>query len=442
MRKIAHIVNPVIVPQSSDLYVAQPITFETMRVAQENARGIVDVELYSAQFPEDHPLIPKHLCPTPNLERSVLDLATFKQKRKLPILRDILDRLYNATKAEYLIYSNVDIALMPYFYIAVNRLIAEGYDAFTITRRTISNKYTSINDLPLMYAAVGDSHMGDDCLVFKSDRYPEFELENIIIGSLYIGRAMMINLMSFYNNFLDLNNSHLTFHIGDDRKWQHYSNYDYNAFNRLELGKSISNLERKVGPLENNSLIRTALKLFSEKSLQSQGKDSHQPLTYNLSQSKTQNYEDYLEIGKLLHKKFDFDGSIGAFTETIKLASNPSQKVNAIVSRGRVYLSANKLAKALKNAQKAIQIAKNNPKGYFLRGQVHQAQGKLTLAAQDFSKAISLQPNRAQYYIARGKVYEWTDQIELALSDLEKAIELSPKDELTQNQYYRIKLLM
>jgi len=33
MTSFAHAVNPVRVPQTSDLFVAQPITFETMRVA-------------------------------------------------------------------------------------------------------------------------------------------------------------------------------------------------------------------------------------------------------------------------------------------------------------------------------------------------------------------------------------------------------------------------
>ena len=38
MRKIAHIINPVVVSKSSDLYKAQPITFETMKLAKNYAR--------------------------------------------------------------------------------------------------------------------------------------------------------------------------------------------------------------------------------------------------------------------------------------------------------------------------------------------------------------------------------------------------------------------
>jgi tryptophanase len=37
MVKIAHIINPVIVPETSDLFTAQPVTFSTMKTAQELA---------------------------------------------------------------------------------------------------------------------------------------------------------------------------------------------------------------------------------------------------------------------------------------------------------------------------------------------------------------------------------------------------------------------
>jgi len=39
MIKIAHMVNPVLVKASSDLHIAQPITFESMRIAQQQAMG-------------------------------------------------------------------------------------------------------------------------------------------------------------------------------------------------------------------------------------------------------------------------------------------------------------------------------------------------------------------------------------------------------------------
>src|SRR5918996_672574 len=136
MRRIAHIVNPVAADSSSELYVAQPITFETMKAAREYAKGRVDVTLFSAQFSEDRCVVPAHLTLTPDLERSVLDYGAFQKKRKLPLLCDILERLHNTSDAEYFVYTNVDIALMPTFYVVINHIIDQGHSAFSVTRRT------------------------------------------------------------------------------------------------------------------------------------------------------------------------------------------------------------------------------------------------------------------------------------------------------------------
>ncbi|NEQ76703.1 MAG: hypothetical protein F6K23_28905 [Okeania sp. SIO2C9] len=113
---LAHIINPVIVPESSDLFVAQPITFQTMKNAQAQAQGKVNVTLYSAQYPEDESIVPDGFVKAPNLEASVLDVGKFAVPRKLPFIKDILDRLHEASQnADYLIYTNVDIALQPHY---------------------------------------------------------------------------------------------------------------------------------------------------------------------------------------------------------------------------------------------------------------------------------------------------------------------------------------
>ncbi len=155
-RKIAHIISPAIVNKSSDLFVAQPITFETMKIAQKLAQEQVDVTLYYAKFFDESISMPEEFRATRDLERSILDIATFEHKRKLPLLKDILDRLYEvASEAEYLIYTNVDIALMPQFYLVINELIEKGYDAFIINKRIISKTYQSVLDIPLMYSEIG-----------------------------------------------------------------------------------------------------------------------------------------------------------------------------------------------------------------------------------------------------------------------------------------------
>ena len=233
--KIAHIINPVLVDDTSDLKIAQPITFETMRMAKDFAKEQVEVVQFAAFFPEDEKIAPAFIAKTRKLDRSVLDIETFAEKRRLPLIKDILDRLYEESTADYFIYSNVDIALLPQFYIEVKKIIESGYDAFVINRRTISEKFTSIEQLPLMFKEEGEKHPGYDCFVFKRENYKKFDLGNACVGANWIGRVIISNVMAFTENFKVFEDLHLTFHIGDSRSWKKDKYIDYDRHNEKEL---------------------------------------------------------------------------------------------------------------------------------------------------------------------------------------------------------------
>lgn len=245
MRKIAHIINPVVVGNTSDLFWAQPVTFETMRIARSFAAGRVEVELLATQYPEDSAIVPDDFRRTSELERSVQDIGRFKLRQKYPLLRDVLDRLYQATDAEYLIYTNVDICVMPYFYLAVNALIEGGYQAFAINRRTISDRYRSVDEVPLMYGEVGAKHEGHDCFVFRRDAYPGYKLGDVCIGIPYVGRALIWNLFLRAERFQELTDHHLTFHIGagNERTLGEDDYQDYRSHNKGEAAKVKAELE-------------------------------------------------------------------------------------------------------------------------------------------------------------------------------------------------------
>ncbi len=259
MRRIAHIINPVNVKTSSDLVTAQPITFETIRLAKEFARTRVDVRLLSAQYPEDSPFVPQGFTLTPDLDRSIIDYGQFEVRRKLPLIQDILDRLYEAaTDAEYLVYTNVDIALMPYFYVTVSKIAEVGYDAFVINRRTISKEYTRPDQLYLMFSQVGEIHPGYDCFVFKRSLYPKFELGNACIGANWIGRILITNLICRSRRFMVFEDLHLTFHIGDERTWKVPRYQDYDTHNEKELYRILSEYKTK-GLFQDRPLVESFL---------------------------------------------------------------------------------------------------------------------------------------------------------------------------------------
>lgn len=256
MLQIAHIINPVIIDdKSSDLHIAQPITFETIKTAQQQAQGKVNVTLYTAQYQEDREIIPASFIQTPDLERSILDIATFQVPRKLPLIKDILARLYEAAPdADYLIYTNVDIHLQPQFYVEVAKLIQQGYDAFVINRRTIPDKYKDIQEIPQMYLEKGSSHPGHDCFIFKRNLYEKFYLENHVIGVGACFRSMLLNCLCHAEKFQEFTDLYLTFHIGNQETWKDDKLQDYLEHNKNEIQK-IFNYYYNQNLLPDNLLI-------------------------------------------------------------------------------------------------------------------------------------------------------------------------------------------
>src|SRR4051812_30829119 len=93
--RIAHLINPVRFPGDADLAVTQPLTFESIRRAAAQANAVAQIDLLTTQYPEDHDVIPAFFTRTPDLDRCVADLHPFSVHRKLPLIADLLARLYD-----------------------------------------------------------------------------------------------------------------------------------------------------------------------------------------------------------------------------------------------------------------------------------------------------------------------------------------------------------
>jgi len=251
MISLAHIVNVVQVDETSDLLIAQPITFSTMETAKQFSKGSLDVKVYAIQYQDEARMtLPDCFIRVPDLTRSVADLKPFNKAKKLALIGDILDSLNAAADADYLIYTNVDIALQPYFYRCVSEIIKQGHDAFVINRRTIPEFYNNLEQIPLMVAEIGKPHPGYDCFVFKRDIYPRFKLGNICIGTAWIGRTLLANMVTYAAKFKEFRNVHLTFHIGDSVTWRQDEYSDYFRENHTEYLKIFNQLEAEHGEFE------------------------------------------------------------------------------------------------------------------------------------------------------------------------------------------------
>lgn len=246
--KLAHIINPVKVADTSDLYVAQPITFESIRIATEIAKGKVGVELYTVCYSEDRDIIPEFFNRLPDLERSVQDFGKFTRIKKYPLISDVLQAAFAASDADYLIYTNMDISLMPQFYMAVATILKEGHDAVLINRRGISAKYKSIDELPMMYSEFGKPHPGFDCFVFHRALLGKLILDNVCIGVPFIEVALTHNLIAFANRLKLVDDLHLTFHLGSEVMppvdeqyyWHNRNTYEQKIYPQLKPHLDIS----------------------------------------------------------------------------------------------------------------------------------------------------------------------------------------------------------
>ncbi len=245
--RIAHVINPFKCQQDnpSYLYYAQPITFESMnRAKNEAAKFNLNVELYAATYPEDDEFVPTYFQRLPNLTASTLLEYPEIADRKLPFINEILVSLYNNCTAPYLVFTNSDIGLKASFYTTVNNYINEGYDAFIITRRddlpkVVNDKRLTAEDLELIYQQNGRTHPGNDCFIFHRKLLAQINIQGMFIGLPPWGRLLKHELEKNATKFHVFRELHETFHIGRDRSWRAEAKSDLwvqNILNAKKIG--------------------------------------------------------------------------------------------------------------------------------------------------------------------------------------------------------------
>jgi hypothetical protein len=240
--RVAHILNPFIAPATSDLSYAQPITFESMRIAREQALPTMDVELLAACYEEDKTMVPPYFKTTEFLKKSVLDYGNFEKKIRLPILAEILEKAMATSTADYIIYTNADIGLYPDFYTRLGKLLDQGYDALVLNRTRIEPLYTQPSDLEKIWAQKGKSHPGFDCFVLHRSLFNQLFLENICIGVPFIEISFSQNLFHLAKNFKLYETDHYTFHIGMEI-FKNRAPREYFLYNKQEYKKVIQQLD-------------------------------------------------------------------------------------------------------------------------------------------------------------------------------------------------------
>ena len=263
--RIVHVVNPFRAPSGDCDDRTQALTYETMRRARDFTPD-VPVHLAAVVAESERDCLPAAFDLAGTLSRSVDQVAQFAHPRPLPLLFDILrpgcryaaelaERHGDAPEDVFLVYTNADICLMPHFYASLAGLVAHGFEAMTINRRTIPSHPREPDSLAKMYAEFGKSHPGYDCFVFPLAHFKRYVRSDACVGGDFVARSLVYNMVANSRAMLMLRTAHLTFHVGDVREWSDPRFKDYRDFNMRQAIDVIMSLGKR-DPAAGSKLIR------------------------------------------------------------------------------------------------------------------------------------------------------------------------------------------
>jgi FkbM family methyltransferase len=238
---LIHLVNLYSGPSGSRA--VQEAVTASMREAQSADQN--PVSLVNVQAESDPDLTPEGFLRARNIDRTVLDLGTFQRQRPLPLLFDVVERGAElAGPDDFIVYTNSDICLQPYFYRCIRDLIELGFDAITVNRRTLDDRQKFPEGSSLVRAETGLNHRGFDCFVFPKSAFDAYVRNHACLGIGGVARGLLYNMVARAEAMVMLQNVTLTYHFGNERRWASPALADYTAFNLREYVHVLHELAR------------------------------------------------------------------------------------------------------------------------------------------------------------------------------------------------------
>lgn len=254
-----HIINPFSCPENSEHGIASKITFESLRIAVEEARKHgTQVEVNAVVLPGDEIAIKPPAKLAGRLTRTVQDIRPISPKKPFPLISDILRIGAESSNCDYLIFTNMDIAVQPDFYLQLQEIIEKRFEPgtpFIVYRRNIPNHYNSIEQLTEMYRQPGTIAYGYDCFVFPKSYVSQLDLGNCCIGAAHFDYLLFIALDAVSGfRAKRVNDLPCTFHIGNDITWS--SQINYIEHNLAESLAAIQRMRRRFDVPKNSNFER------------------------------------------------------------------------------------------------------------------------------------------------------------------------------------------
>ncbi|NEO03378.1 MAG: hypothetical protein F6K50_51170, partial [Moorea sp. SIO3I7] len=151
-----HIINPYYSPKEFNIK-TQTKALKSIERARQLSRYSEAIKISAVYEPGQELLVDNFKPDYQNfIHRNVLDIKNFELPSKLPLVFDILEAgAKNAKPDDFIVFTNTDIILAPYFYDAVIDLLQSGFDAITINRNTLSEKQIFVDSLAINMAEKG-----------------------------------------------------------------------------------------------------------------------------------------------------------------------------------------------------------------------------------------------------------------------------------------------
>lgn len=125
--------------------------------------------------------------------------------------------------------------------------------------------------------------------------------------------------------------------------------------------------------------------------------------------------------GSIFLAQGELDKALEDYNRVIEL--NP-QEARAFGSRGRIYVTKKEYGQALTDYSRAIELRIQDAEIYYKRGMIYHSQAEYDKALSDYNRALEIEPENAWIYSHRGNIYHIKGDYDKAIVDCSLAIEL------------------
>lgn len=208
--KVLHLINPYAIEQAHGQALMQ-LTLQSIEEAAKCYPLSFDLHVLAVTNNKDNITLSAFFDQRPTQLRTLQDIDASFARLSYPLMQDLLNCALAET-FDYLIYTNMDIILMPHFYRYLEAFIPSN-DAIVINRRRVADREL-IPSLALLQAELGWSHPGFDCFVLQRSLVAKLQFEEICIGVPFLESAFTHHIAAYARNPLYVLDAHLTLHVG------------------------------------------------------------------------------------------------------------------------------------------------------------------------------------------------------------------------------------